>query len=1628
MPVTVHDVISSIREQSRNNHERGSRFERLMVSYLQSDPQFSRRFTRVHRWADWPEAPSKQDHGIDLVAETVDGGYCAIQCKFYEGTHRLQKDDIDSFFTASGKEPFTQRLIVSTTDTWGRAAEEALCGQQIPVTRLGLGEIAQSPVSWDQVWPTIDTEVVLQPLPLHEPLPHQRAAVDDVLTGFARHDRGKLVMACGTGKTFTSLKIAEELAADLESKDRRHTTTRVLFLVPSIALLSQSLREWSAQCRTSMRAFAVCSDAKVGRRSSADDLQDLRSHDLALPATTDASVLLDQVKRSFSGERLQVVFSTYQSLGTVHTAQKLGLGNFDLVICDEAHRTTGVTRSGEEASSFVKVHDREYLKADRRLYMTATPRLFDDNSKSSAKSNNAVLCSMDDEEVYGPEFHRLGFGRAVEEGLLTDYKVLILNVDEAFLANALQSQLSEDGELKLDDAAKVIGCWNGLAKKIGKAPAGQSFEPGEPPMRRAVAFARTIAESKKLADKFAQVVDGVNAQADEQSRSGLRCEVEHVDGSYNALERNRLLDWLKADAGDDTCRILSNARCLSEGIDVPALDAVLFLHPRKSVVDVVQSVGRVMRRAESKKFGYIILPVGVPTDVSPAKALGDNKRYKAVWQVLQALRAHDDRFNATINKINLNRNKPDNIMVGTVTAEDFDGLRESVGGDSGQSTGEGSDSATAVVADGFQQQVLDYDWGALREAIYTRIVDKVGERHYWADWARDIAEIAERHVARIRAATADVESEKGRAFAGFVEELQANLNPGVDRDRAADMLAQHMITKPVFDALFKDYDFAGHNPVSLAMEKMLTALEDEFIGSEAETLEGFYASVRKRAEGIDNHEGRQQVITELYENFFKKALPKTAEAFGIVYTPVEIVDFILRITNQALDKHFDSNLSNEGVHVIDPFTGTGTFLVRLLQLGLIRPDDLLRKYTQELHANEIVLLAYYIAAVNIEAAFHQQWEGRGGAKNGGEKEYLPFEGIVLADTFQLSEERDTIPGTLLGANSDRARRQLEQNIRVVIGNPPYSSGQTSQNDNNQNQSYEKLDARIAETYAAGSTAQNKNSLYDSYIRAIRWASDRIEDGGVVCYVTNGGYIDGNTASGLRKSLVSEFDYIYCLNLRGNARTAGEQRRKEAGNVFGSGSRNTVAVLLLVKNGQGNGQGRLVYHSVADYLSRSEKLNIVAAGGLDTITWQEIAPSSEGDWINQRDERFRCFSPIGDRDSSRGIFAAYSRGLASGRDAWVYNFSEAKLRGNVERMIGFYNSQVDGFREYCEEKGIREPSNDDVVKFIDYDSAKISWNRADKIGVKRGRFRAFGLASVMFGTYRPFVKQRVYFSRGMNDMVYALPVVFPVSGERNFGFYNVGSGSAVPFSVLMMDALPDLHVTGAGSGGQFFPRYTYRESAGDNLFSSQDEGLQQVDNITDFALADFRKIYGSDVTKDDIFYYTYGLLHSEDYRTQFAADLKKSLPRIPKVAGFREFVDAGRNLAVLHIGYETVQPYPLERTITGPTPAPAREVYRVQKMKFADKSDRSTIVYNSRVTVSGIPERAYRYQLGARSAVEWVMDRYQVKTDEASGIVNDPNDWSDDPRYIIDLLGRIVTVSLETVDIVESLPPLEILED
>jgi len=1634
-------LLNHFRQAAQTEREKGTYFEELIVTYLRTEPVYADLYQKIWKYADWAKERGidARDTGIDLVAQTRGTDeFHAIQCKFYDEGYRVRKEDIDSFFTASGQKPFTHRIIVSTTNDWTENADLALFDQNPPVTKLDLYDLENSQIDWSR-YQSAKAPVLKQK---KTPRRHQERAIRDVLAGLSKGERGKLIMACGTGKTFTSLKVAEEIAG---------TGGRVLFLVPSLSLLSQSLTEWTQESQIPLHSFAVCSDSEVGKKRKRDeDTVTTFAHELRYPATTDPKRLAVEFLKRQDKAHLNVVFSTYHSIGVVAEAQKHGLPEFDLIVCDEAHRTTGATFEGEEESNFVKVHDAAFLKAKKRLYMTATPRIYGDSAKATAEKENAEICSMDDAEKFGDQLHVITFSEAVQLDLLCDYKVIVLTISADHVSERLQNLLKdENNQLKVDDAARIVGCWKALAKQ------GLQDATDADPMRRAVAFCQVIdripgakhhrVSSKEIAAMFAEVVKAYREKEPEAQAGKLLCEARHVDGTMGASMKEERLAWLKSESPPETCRILSNVRCLSEGVDVPALDAVLFLTPRNSQVDVVQSVGRVMRKdpAGKKKRGYVILPVVIPAGMDEADALNDNKVYKVVWEVLQALRSHDDQFDAFINKLDLVGKDTRKMEVISITDKIERKAKTTSNGAAKNKTGVGQHTVGEPEQASYGKQAqLQFNVGELEKALYARVVKKCGNRSYWDEWAKDIAQIAQTHIARITQIVSNPENVKeAKAFSDFANELRDDLNDSITDAEVIEMLAQHLITKPVFDALFSDYSFASNNPVSLAMQHVLDVLQEHRLEKEAGTLEKFYASVRMRANGIDNAAGKQKIVIELYDKFFRNAFPKMTERLGIVYTPVEIVDFIIHSVNDLLQSEFGQTLGSKGVHIIDPFTGTGTFITRLLQSGLIRPEELPHKYRHEIHANEIVLLAYYIAAINIEAVYHAIVGGK----------YQPFEGICLTDTFQMYEKGDLV-SDLMEHNSARRKRQKALDIRVIMGNPPYSVGQTNANDNNQNVVYEQLDSRIRETYAERSGIKMVRSLYDSYIRAIRWASDRIGRSGIIGFVTNGGYIDANSADGMRKSLTDEFSSIYIFHLRGNARTSAEQRRKEKDNVFGQGSRAPVAISILVKNPEAVRNGLIHFRDIGDYLTLDEKLRTISdfksvAGIAKANCWDLVMPDKHGDWVKKRDESFSVYIPLGDKKTANNfaVFDNYSCGVKSNRDIWVYNYSRKMLVENVSKCIAFFNNEV---RRYEEIRSTGEAPT--IAEFITIDPTRIAWADDFKKYLASATSIAFDDSVITPSLYRPFGKQWFYNGKHLNWSRYKMPLVFPYSGAENRIIGVSASESRSGFSVLITDTMVSLHAADM-VGSQYFPLYLY-DKAGDTdedeLFCTGTGAGKPTytrrDAITDAGLKHFQGAYpGETITKEDLFYYIYGLLHSPDYRSRYADNLGKELPRIPAVktaADFRAFSKAGRELAHWHLHYETVDLYPRAKLDTGKVPraALADADYRVTKMKFAktrdpetQKSvpDKTAVIYNERITIRDIPLEAYDYVVNGKPALEWVMERQAVTTDKDSGIVNDANLWATETvgnaKYPLELFLRVVTVSLETLKTIEKLPALDI---
>lgn len=1629
---TFWSIIQDIRKKAYTEHDKGTRFERLICNYLKTSKKYEILLKEVWLWNEFPYRKEfgGSDTGIDLVALTKDGHYWAIQCKCYADDTVINKAAVDSFLSTSSRQfvddnfeqqSFSSRLWFATNNKWGKNAKEAFENQNPPAYIINSWDVADDEtVDWDELDAGLFGSTAVKKRKI-SPKKHQETALANAAKYYKTHDRGKLIMACGTGKTFTSLCLVEQ---ETQNKGL------ILVLVPSIALINQTLNEWQSCAKHDIYPICVCSDSTASRLKDNDNADN--PVDLAMPASTNyysvAQQLVNAKKQMEGKEGLIVLYSTYQSIDVIGKAQRFLRGEkveddkqqmlfddfipeehdftFDYIVCDEAHRTTGAIINGKDESAFTKVHNNSNVAGKHRLYMTATPRLYADNAKKKAEENSVVLCSMDDKNLYGEEIYRIGFGEAVEKDLLSDYKVLILTVREStqLPADLLQAVQDKNQEINADDAVKLVGVINALSKRVVPDPdIVKSVDPAL--MHRAVAFCSKISVSKVIANSFTNFGKSIqeNFQEDAQEDT-IIATAKHIDGSMNANERNELVSWLRnAPTDSNECRILTNVRCLSEGVDVPSLDAVIFLSKRNSQVDVVQSVGRVMRKAEGKKYGYIIIPVIIPDEGDPNTILDNNDNYAVIWTVLNALRAHDDRFNAFVNKLELNEKPP----TGGGTAV--------VGG--GDGTYPGGENPSGVPVNPTQLLLFDDE---VRKAIYAKMVLKVGTKRYWEQWADDIAKIAQKHINRIQAAIKENEDYK-TGFGMYMEGLHKNINPNITEQAAIEMLAQHFIAKPVFDALFENYSFVESNPVSKSMKNLLDLMQDDaFDKEQQDVMERFYKSVKERCDGIDNAAGKQKVIVELYDKFFKKALAKTVEKLGIVYTPVEVVDFINQSVADVLKKEFNRSISDENIHIIDPFTGTGTFITRLLQSGLIKPQDIERKYKHELHANEIVLLAYYIASINIENAFHDVAKQENGS-------YTPFDGICLTDTFQMYEDKDNDVERLKFAdvfeqNSQRVIAQSKVPMRVIIGNPPYSIGQKSANDDAQNEHYEKLENRIAETYALHSKASLQKGLYDSYIKAFRYASDILDDmGGVIGFVTNAGWLDGNAMDGLRKCFEKEFSSIYVYHLKGNQRTSGETSRREGGKIFGSGSRAPIAITILVKNPKAKQEKATIYYrEVDDYLTREQKLeaivkqkSVMAKGFVQKI----LKPNDVGDWLNQRSACFADYINTEPKDNfndkNRSFFNVIAIGVSTNRDAWVCNYSDKNLKNNIGFLCKNYNKER---VNYVKNKQLTE------------DKKIVSWTVNLKKDAVNNKVHRIDIDNIDKYSYRPFVKQFIYYDRAFVERPGRWKKLYPLSESENKTICIKGIGDK-EFSAFISDKITDLQML---FNGQCFPLYWYEEKEDDvmaDIFAMTDEpkAKQYIrhDGVTDYILHEAREKYRTNaITKEDIFYYVYGFLHSEEYRKQFAADLKKMLPRLPLVENavdFKAFSEAGRKLADLHLNYEK-RPKPEQVIVERKA-----DDYIVEKMKFKSKQDKSVIIYNNHITIKNIPLEAYDYVVNGRSAIEWIMERYQVKIDKASQIKNDPNDWAkehNDPTYILDLLLSVITVSLETMKIVKGLPKVE----
>ncbi|GAA8131140.1 DEAD/DEAH box helicase family protein [Helicobacter pylori] len=1579
--ISTYKLIKEKLQAIPNLRHKGSLFEKISKRFLQEHDS-ANEYESIDLWSDFKLRGNKGDRGIDMVITTTSKEYIAVQCKFHQDSISL--NDISTFLSqlqaGVGEVRFKKGIIISTSKLTSTALEEI---EQIRSTGMGIDidEITEEDFIYSQIdWEKFDPMQTQDELPLcdkKKPRPHQIEAINATKKYFSdpKNTRGKLIMACGTGKTYTSLKI-------MESLDPKIT----LFLAPSIALLSQTFREYAQEKSEPFYASIVCSDDKVGQ-SKNEDNDDINFSELPLKPSTRLEDILSVHKKAQKENKRFIIFSTYQSALRIKEAQEAGLNGIDLVICDEAHRTVGAMYSSNERddkNAFTLCHSDEHIKAKKRLYMTATPKVYSESSKAKAKESDNVIYSMDDAEIFGEEIYTLNFSKAIALDLLTDYKVIILAVRKENLSgvtnsvNQKISQLKAEGT-KLDKklinnefVCKIVGTHKGLAKQDlivldekNKEDHNLQNKYDTAPSQRAINFCKSINTSKNIKDSFETIMECYDEELKKKSFKNLQIKIDHIDGTMNCKDRLEKLEELN-EFQPNTCKVLSNAKCLSEGVDIPALDSIVFFDGKSAMVDIIQAVGRVMRKAKHKQRGYIILPIALEeSEIQNLDEAVNNTNFKNIWKVIKALRSHDPSL---------------------VDEATFKEKIKIFGSDDEKKQ---NDEKTLFDA------ILLQD---LADAVYNVMPTKLGDRGYWENFTKKTGNIARTLNNRLK----DIFEKNPEFFHDFLTSLRENIHQNIKEDEALDMITSHIITKPIFDALFGDNI---KNPIAKALDKMVQKLSTLGLQGETKDLKNLYESVKTEALHAKSQKSQQELIKNLYNTFFKVAFKKQSEKLGIVYTPIEVVDFILRATNGILKKHFNTDFNDQSITIFDPFTGTGSFIARLLskENALISDEALKEKFQKNLFAFDIVLLSYYIALINITQAAQNR-----------DSSLKNFKNIALTDSLDYLEQK-TNKGVFdffkdLKENKEIKDTLADQNIRVIIGNPPYSAGAKSENDNNQNLTHPKLQKWVYEKYGKNSTAKVGQTTRDTLIHSIRMASDLLKDKGVVGFVVNGSFIDSKSADGFRKCVAQEFSHLYVLNLRGNQRTSGEVSKKEGGKIFDSGSRATIAIVFFVKD-KSVPNNTIFYYEVEDYLKREAKLNLLAGfENLESVSFKEITPNDKGDWINQRNDDFDKLIPL-KRDKklqNPSIFDLNSNGVATNRDPWVYNFSPNALMQSVQKCIDTYNADLKCFNERFREafkqraKGVKSADlykhlND---KEITTDKTKIAWTRGlKKEFIKNKNLQESKKECVRLALYRPFNKQWLYFDKNLNEEQRQFSKIFPNKHAQNV-VINTSSMASRNFSCLIANEITD---TQTMANTQAYPLYYY------------DDLGNRYNAISGYALNLFRRHYKDNaITEEEIFYYIYAILHHKGYLEKYKNSLKKEEPRTALSPDFKELSVLGKQLAELHLNYESGE---MHASVQHTTLMNAEEkgYYDVEKM--TKKGDR--ILYNKNIIITKIPEKAFDYVVNGKSAIDWVIERYQKTMDKESLIENNPNDYAGG-QYVFELLLRVIQLSIKSVDLMEKI--------
>ncbi|RVY33973.1 DEAD/DEAH box helicase [Helicobacter pylori] len=1598
--ISAYKLIKEKLQAIPNLRLKGSLFEKISKQFLQEHDS-ANEYESIDLWYDWELRGKERDRGIDMVITTASKEYIAVQCKFHQNS--ISYNDISPFLTqlqsGVGEVKFKKGIIISTSNLTSEALKAI---EQIRSTGMGIDidEITEEDFIYSRIdWEKFDPMQTQDELPLcdkKKPRSHQTEAINATKEYFSdpKNARGKLIMACGTGKTYTSLKIMEALEPKI-----------TLFLAPSIALLSQTFREYAQEKSEPFYASIVCSDDKVGK-SKDEDNDDINFSELPIKPSTRLEDILSVYEKAQKENKRFIIFSTYQSALRVKEAQEAGLNGIDLIICDEAHRTVGAMYSSNERddkNAFTLCHSDENIKAKKRLYMTATPKVYSESSKAKAKEKDNVIYSMDDADTFGEEIYTLNFSKAIALDLLTDYKVIILAVRKENLSgvtnsvNKRISQLKAEGT-KLDKklinnefVCKIVGTHKGLAKQDlivlddeNKEDHNLQNQYDTAPSQRAINFCKSINTSKNIKDSFETIMECYDEELKKKSFKNLKISIDHIDGTMNCKERLEKLENLNT-FQPNTCKVLSNARCLSEGVDVPALDSVIFFDGKSAMVDIIQAVGRVMRKAKNKKRGYIILPIALEeSEIKNLDEAVNNTNFKNIWKVIKALRSHDPSLvdEATF--------KEKIKIFGSDDASNPDDEEELKKDKTEQSPNDPKEAQKTLF-----DAILLQD---LADAVYNVMPTKLGDRNYWENFTKKTGNIARTLNNRLKI----IFDKNPEFFHGFLDSLRGNIHQNIKEDEALDMITSHIITKPIFDALFGDNI---KNPIAKALDKMVQKLSTLGLEGETKDLKNLYESVKTEAAHAKSQKSQQELIKNLYNTFFKEAFKKQSEKLGIVYTPIEVVDFILRATNGILKKHFNTDFNDQNITIFDPFTGTGSFIARLLskENALISDEALKEKFQKNLFAFDIVLLSYYIALINITQAAQNR-----------DSSLTNFKNIALTDSLDYLEEK-TNKGVLplyedLKENKDIKDTLSRQNIRVIIGNPPYSSGAKSENDNNQNLSHPKLEKWVYEKYGKNSTAKVGIATRDTLIQSIYMASELLKDRGVIGFVVNGSFIDSKSGDGFRKCVAKEFSHLYVLNLRGNQRTSGEVSKKEGGKIFDSGSRATIAIIFFVKDSSVQNSA-IHYYDIGDYLKREAKLNKLAGfENLDLVPFKEIVPNDKGDWINQREDGFDKLIPL-KRDKTLqnpSIFDINSGGVVSGRDPWVYNFSQKNLMRSVQKCIDTYNADLKRFNEVFREafkqraKGVKSGDlykhlND---KEITTDKTKIAWTDGLKNKlIKNKNLQESSEKRVRLSLYRPFNKQWLYCDKDWIHRQREFSKIFPDKSAQNV-VINTGVRNGKDFSALVSDFISDYSLI---SPNQAYPLYYY------------DDLGNRYNAISGYALNLFRRHYqDNSIVEEEIFYYIYAIFHHKGYLEKYKNSLAKEAPRIALSDDFKELSVLGKELAKLHLNYESGEMHTSVKYTTLMN-AEIEGYYDVEKM--TKKGD--SILYNNNIAITKIPQKAFEYVINGKSAIDWVIERYQKTMDKESLIENNPNDYAGG-KYVFELLCRVIKLSEKSMDLIEKI--------